>query len=201
MSHDEKRPSMREMLLKLAERDTIAGLVELGIEAFREHTGLGLREQARTTKEDGPATIAEDPEPVDGLDRSMMVEALVVDGQICLLTPPNETVFGFMACEVQTATALSDLDYVLDLYMGGGAKDSQGIRPGRCVELIPKGERVYRLNDLVFISPRDHIYLTYGRKLPPGTKFRGFALGAIHPSKMGGAQIGTPAPGPRDKHF
>lgn len=181
-------------------RSMVRDLVELGVEAVQKRFQPAAPPATAKT-ESGP----ESEEIV--FNRAMMVDSLVVDGQICLLTPPNETVYGFLCCEIWTPPGKSVDGCDLDV-QSADAVDSQGIQSSMSVPLIKKGlggtvdtglGHLCRLKHHILIGPQDYIGLRYGQSLPPGTKLIGYALGAIHPRSMGGA-LGTPAPRPRDPY-
>lgn len=191
-SEDGDPPSIRAMVREL---------VELGIAAVRGSPSFRTLSDAwrggggDNDAPSKPPAAASAPESPDlGLDRSTMVEALVVDGQICLMLPPNETVFGFMACEIWTPPGKEVDGCDLQVHVAD-AMDTLDTPATVCVPLIKKKldrtldksvGHLCRLKHPILIGSQDHVCLRYVENLPHGSKIIGYALGAIAPSRMGG---------------
>ena len=196
MSHDEERPSIRGMVREL---------VQLGVDEVKKR--LVVPSETETIVGPSSAEVIAERDRhqptglAEGTDRSMMVEALVVGDGICLTTPPNELVYGVLAYELCAPSG--SLGESASLVVQNGHEDTDGIGASSCVPLIRLGDTdTYRLKMPLLIGSQEWIGRSMGRLLPPGTKLRGYALGAIHPSKMGGAQVrpaGQEPPRPGDK--
>jgi len=172
----------------------VRDLVDLGIAAVQKSPSFSavsaLWETARSSPADdgeaAPPAAKAAPTPSQdsaGLDRSLMVEARVINNALFLMTPPNEIVFGFLCCEVRSTEDLAGESLLVHV---ADAKDVHGVGSSMCIPLIQKTPHICELQKRVVIGAGDYIGLEC-HDLPTGTKLIGYALGAIHPSKMGGS--------------
>lgn len=189
-------------------RGMVRDLVDLGIAAVQKSPSFGavsaLWETARSSPTDPgeaaarpPAAKSASSPPQDSaeLDRSLMVEARVINNALFLMTAPNEIVFGFLCCEVRATEDLAGESLLVHV---ADAKDVHGVGSSMCIPLIQKTPHTCELQKRVVIGAGDWVGLEC-HDLPTGTKLIGYALGAIHPSKMGGFLfVDHSRGGPRD---